>query len=227
MRRFIGPQVGGFQPQFGEFCLTRGRTVVVKHSKRNVVVLTSLIALLSFTSALLLALAPPPLAAEGYGALAAGGQGQYLDQVFHTAVAAKPDQWKYIYIHHSGTASGSAQTLAVVGLGLCDHFLVGNGQGCQDGEIQIGQRWNQQQPAAAPPGVDHIEPNCLSICLVGDFDKTMPTPMQLRRLTQLVSTLQAQLRIPAERVILLNQPGTLSSVGRYFPVTAFRDQILP
>ncbi|MGD1276147.1 MAG: peptidoglycan recognition family protein [Tepidisphaeraceae bacterium] len=199
----------------------------MKHSKRNVVVLTSLIALLSFTSALLLALAPPPLAAEGYGALAAGGQGQYLDQVFHTAVAAKPEQWKYIYIHHSGTASGSAQTLAVAGMGLCDHFLVGNGEGCQDGEIQIGQRWNQQQPAAAPPGVDHIEPNCLSICLVGDFDKTMPTPMQLRRLTQLVSTLQAQLRIPAERVILLNQPGTPSSVGRYFPVTAFRDQILP
>jgi len=227
MRRFIGPRVGVFTAFCSQNSYFRGRTAVVKQSKRNVVVLTSLIALLTFTSALLLALAPPPLVAEGYSSLAASDQSQFLGQIFHTAAAPKPDQWKYIYIHHSGTASGNAQTLVAAGTGMCDHFLIGNGEGCQDGEIQLSPRWNQQQPAAAPPGVDRIEPDCLSICVVGDFDRTMPTAMQLRRLTQLVSTLQAQLRIPADRVILLNQSGTPSGVGRYFPVTAFRDQILP
>jgi hypothetical protein len=199
----------------------------VKQSKRNILVLTSLVALLTFTSALLLALAPPPLNGDAYSSLSASDRSGFLDEIFNTAVATKPMQWKYIYIHHSGTASGDAQTLAIPGAGLCDHFVVGNGQGCQDGEIQIGPRWNQQQAAANPPGVEHIDPDCVSICVVGDFDKTMPTPIQLRRLTQLVTTLQGQLRISADHVILINEAGTPSSVGRYFPVTAFRDQVLP
>lgn len=199
----------------------------MKKSKRKVVVLTSLASLLTLTSALLLALAPPPLAAEGYNSLWAADHDEFLDDIFKTAVTTHPNQWKYIYIHHSDTADGNADTLAVPKAGLCDHFVIGNGKGCQDGEIQVGPRWSRQESPAAPPGVDHIEPGCISICLIGDFDRTMPTPMQLRRLTQLVNTLQSQLRIGSDKVILLSQPGTPSGVGRYFPVTAFRDQILP
>lgn len=198
---------------------------VKKQNKRKVVVLTSLVGLLTGTSALLLALAPPPLAAEGYN-LSAADRSDFLDGIFHTTTpTAGP--WKYIYIHHSGTEGGSAATLSQPGLGLCDHFVIGNGDGCQDGEIQMGQRWNQQQPAGAFKGIDHIDPTCISICLIGDFDHAMPTPTQIRRLTQLVSTLQSQLHIGADHVILLNEGGTPSSVGRYFPVTAFREQILP
>jgi hypothetical protein len=199
---------------------------VVKQSKRQVVVLTSLVALLSLTSALLLALAPPPLSAEGFSSLSASDRGEFLGEVFKTATP-KSNQWKYIYVHHSATNAGNAGTLAQPGSGLCDHFVIGNGNGCQDGEIQIGQRWVHQQPAAAMPGVDRIESDCVSICLIGDFDKSMPTSTQLRRLSQLVSTLQGELRIGADQVVLLNEPGMPSSVGKYFPVTAFRDQILP
>jgi hypothetical protein len=203
------------------------RVVLVKKSKRKIVVLTSFVALLSLTSALLLALAPPPLSAEGYNTLAARGGQDFLAEVLNTAVTPKSSHWKYIYVHHSATERGSAQTLAIPGAGLCDHFVIGNGDGCQDGEIQMGPRWNQQKAPAPSPGLDHIEPDCISICLVGDFDQTMPTPMQLRRLTQLVSTLQTQFHIDADRVIQLNEVGAASGVGRYFPVTAFRDQILP
>ncbi|MGD0541103.1 MAG: N-acetylmuramoyl-L-alanine amidase [Tepidisphaeraceae bacterium] len=196
-------------------------------SKRKVVVLTGLVALLSLASALLLALAPPPLAAEGYNSLSASDHGPFLDEIFKTTVAAKPEQWKFIYLHQSATAAGNAGTLARAGAGVCDHFIIGNGNGCQDGELEVTPRWNNQQPAAAPPGVDHIEPTCISICIVGDFDHSMPTPVQLRRLTQLVSTLQSQFRIGADKVILLSDTTSPSSVGRYFPITAFRDQILP
>ena len=199
----------------------------VKKSKRKVVVLTSFVALLSLTSALLLALAPPPLAPEGYNSLSAADHADFLDDIFKTKTATNANQWKYIYIHHSNTAGGNGQALAVPGAGLCDHFLIGNGNGCLDGEIQMGPRWNQQQAAAAPPGVDRIEPDCISICVVGNFDQTMPTPTQVRRLVQLVSTLQTQFRIGSDKVLLFNQSGTPSGVGRYFPVTAFRDQILP
>jgi hypothetical protein len=55
----------------------------------------------------------------------------------------------------------------------------------------------------------------------------MPTPTQIRRLSQLVTTLQTQFRISADKIIMLNDTVSPSSVGRYFPVTAFRDQLLP
>jgi hypothetical protein len=42
-----------------------------------------------------------------------------------------------------------------------------------------------------------------------------------------VTTLQTQFRIGADKVIMLNDTASASSIGRYFPVTAFRDQILP
>ena len=132
----------------------------------------------------LLALEPPPLSVEGYNSLSASDRGPFLDEIFKTAVPARPEQWKFIYIHHSATPAGDARTLARAGSGLCDHFVIGNGDGCQDGEIQVGPRWNHQQAPAAPLGVDHIEPTCISICLVGDFDHSMPTPVQLRRLTR-------------------------------------------
>jgi hypothetical protein len=196
-------------------------------SKRKIVVLTSLVALLSLASALLLALAPPPLVAEGYNSLSASDHGPFLDEIFKTAVAAKPEQWKFIYLHQSATTSGNASTLARPESGVCDHFIIGNGNGCQDGELEVSPRWNNQQAAAAPLGVDHIEPSCISVCIVGDFDHSMPTPVQLRRLTELVSTLQTQFRIGADKVILLSDTASPSSVGRYFPITAFRDQILP
>jgi hypothetical protein len=196
-------------------------------SNRKIVVLTSLVAMLSLASALLLFLAPPPLAAEGFNSLWASDHGPFLDEIFKTSVAAKVERWKFIYIHHSATSGGCARTLALPGVGLCDHFVIGNGNGCQDGEIQIGPRWNTQQPPSAPPGVDSIQPTCISICLIGDFDRSMPTPTQVRRLSQLVTTLQTQFRIGADKVIMLNDTASASSVGRYFPVTAFRDQILP
>jgi hypothetical protein len=199
----------------------------VKKSKRKIVVLTSFIAFLTALSALLLALAPPPLAADGYNTLSAADRGFFLSDVFKTKVPAQANQWKYIFIHHSATSSGNANTLAQPQTGLCDHFVIGNGVGCQDGEIQVGPRWNLQQPPAPAAGLDHIEPSCISICVVGDFDHSMPTPTQLRRLAQLVSTLQSQLRIGSRDVILLSEPNTPSSAGRYFPITAFRDQILP
>ena len=196
-------------------------------SNRKIVVLTSLVAMLTVASALLLFLAPPPLAAEGFNSLSAADRSPFLDAVFKTAVAAKPEHWKFIFIHHSATAGGDARSLVVPGKGLCDHFMIGNGHGSQDGAISMSPRWNSQQAPAAPLGVESIQPDCISICVVGDFDRSMPTPTQLRSLSELVTTLQTQFRIGADKVILLSDSTSPSGIGRYFPVTAFRDQILP
>jgi hypothetical protein len=105
--------------------------------------------------------------------------------------------------------------------------LIGNGDGCIDGEIQIGQRWAQQRPATPPPGVTHFEDSCISIAIVGHFDQALPTPTQLRRLSQLVTTLQSRLSIPSSRVVMIDQSSGPAGVGARFPTGQFRAQLLP
>lgn len=198
-----------------------------KKSNRAVIVFVSLVGTLGLTSALLLALAPAPLTPDVATALFALDAPASLDVIFDTAVAPTPGRWKYIYIHHSRTPAGSAATLAREG-GLAEHFVIGNGDGCVDGEIQVTQRWAQQESINdPPPGVSHIDPACISICLIGDFDQTRPTPTQQRRLAQLVGALQAKLQIPASQVWLIDQPGSVAGIGRQFPKEEFRTAILP
>lgn len=202
----------------------------MKNSHRKFIVFVSLIGLLTLTSALLLALAPAPLMPDAASSLFAIDAPSTLEVIFNTKVQSPPNRWKYVYVRHSRTASGNALTLghaAGATGGLGDHFVIGNGDGAIDGEIQIGQRWNQQQPATPPAGANKIDPSCISICLVGDFDRTVPTQTQLRRLTQLVGTLQGKYGIKNDSVLLIDLPNSPAGTGRYFPSTAFRQQLLP
>jgi hypothetical protein len=202
----------------------------VKQSQRKIVVLASLAGLLTLTSALLLALSPPPISGESainnlWAADAADGNAPGLaDALFSTRVPAQEGHWKFIYVHESNTPAGSAGQLAH------DHFLIGNGAGFADGQIQIGQRWNNQTAAVAPAGVQSIDPDCISICVVGNFDATAPTTAQVRRLSQLIATLQGQLGIGADKVYLPDDASgarAAAGVGKNFPVATVRQQILP
>jgi hypothetical protein len=204
------------------------KTKKQQNGHRKFVVFTSLVGMLTVTSALLLALAPAPLTPDSSNSLYAVESPQALEPIFATKVAAKRGQWKYIYVRHSRTIEGSAMTLAATANGeMGDHFVIGNGDGALDGEIQVGYRWDQQASATPPPGAAEIDPSCISICLIGDFDSTVPTPVQLRRLSQLVAALQGRFGVPAGQVILVDQPSSAAGIGRYFPTTAFRDQLLP
>jgi hypothetical protein len=202
----------------------------VKKTHRRVVVLTSLVSVLTLTSALLLALAPPPLTPDVSNRLFAIETPQTMDVIFQTDTPMRTGRWKYIYVHHSTTTAGNALSLAQLSAGgtggVADHFVIGNGDGSVDGEVQIGPRWNTQSMAGVPNGATSIDPDCISICLIGNFDRGVPTPTQLRRLEQLVSALQGRLRIPATSVFL-DQSASAAGVGRYFPQTAFREQLLP
>jgi hypothetical protein len=190
-------------------------------------VFTSLVGVLTLTSAALLALAPAPLAPQSATSLFAVEAPQSLDSIFTTATPPAAGQWNTIYVHHTRTLGGDASSLAVPGIGLADHFLIGNGEGAVDGEIQLSQRWNRQIAAAAPAPNASIHPGCISIGLVGDFDRGVPTPTQLRRLHQLVGTLQARFGLSAQAVVVVDQPDSPAGIGRYFPTSAFRQSLLP
>jgi hypothetical protein len=200
---------------------------ILRKSRRKFIVFSTLLTVLSLTSALLMALAPAPLVPDAATSLFAVDAPRSMDVVFNTHNPVTPNRWKYIYIHHSKTASGNALTLAQATDGMGDHFIIGNGDGLMDGEIQIGQRWNQQQTALCPDGTNKVGPAWVSIGLVGDFDKTVPTPTQLRRLAQLVGALQGELHVPAANVLVIDSPKTPAGNGRYFPQSAFRGQLLP
>ena len=105
-----------------------------------------------------------------------------------------------------------------------DHFLIGNGQGCEDGEIRVLPRWNLQQSASIP-GVS-VAGDCISIALVGDFDSTGPTEAQMRRLQDLITSMQARLRIPAGGVSA-RALGGVAGIGRLFPAGDFARHLLP
>lgn len=197
-------------------------------TRRRVTVLVSLVLVLTLTSALLRALAPAPLNQQASNSLFAIEAPQSLDVVFSsTSEPVISGRWRTIYIHHSATLSGNAQTIAESAAGLPDHFVIGNGDGCGDGEIQIGQRWTQQLAAGVTPGSDRINPDCVSICLVGDFNQSRPTLTQSRRLAQLVSTLQDRLHISGKQVFFYGSSASPAGIGRYFPASEFTSQILP
>lgn len=210
------------------------KKAVEQKKRRNVVVFTGLVGMLTLTSAVLMALAPAPLTPGASSSLFAVEDQNSLDTIYQTKESvlqpggeAIKGRWTSIYIHQSRTPSGDALTVGQQStvFGVSDHFVLGNGDGAGDGEIQVGQRWNRQIPAAAPTAGSSIQSNCISICLVGDFDTTVPTPTQIRRLSQLVSSLQQRLSISKEAVFVVANTRSAAGIGRFFPVSAFKEQL--
>ncbi|KKO18072.1 MAG: N-acetylmuramoyl-L-alanine amidase [Candidatus Brocadia fulgida] len=97
--------------------------------------------------------------------------------------------WRYIVIHHSASASGSAAQFDKYhrekrrwenGLGY--HFVIGNGNGAPDGKIEIGNRWISQIDGAHA-GVQEYNHYGIGICLVGNFNESYPTAAQMASLS--------------------------------------------
>jgi hypothetical protein len=194
--------------------------------QRKVIVFIALLAVMTATGGLLLALAPAPLAPGAAYSLFAGGTPESLEPIFQTASPIQQGHWRHVYIHQSMTPGGSAATLGESPDGLADHFVIGNGDGCGDGEIQVAQRWDRQKAAGRIPNVQS-EPSVIHICLIGDFTQARPTPLQMRRLTQLVNALQDRCGIPAGNVYVGEGNMTSAGVGRYFPTATLREALLP
>ena len=199
-------------------------------TRRKLYVFASLVTVMTLTSALLWAMQTAPLSPDVSKSLSATDRPDDMNRVFETGRLATGGRWKYIFIHHSQTPGGSGAAMAAKAddpKGMADHFLIGNGDGCDDGAVEYGPRWNHQEPAGRTPGVERMDPNCISICLVGDFDHTFPTPTQMKSLGQLVDVLQRRLRIDREHVWVVEAKDSPAGTGKYFPRAAFREQLLP
>ncbi|MBI3828699.1 MAG: N-acetylmuramoyl-L-alanine amidase [Planctomycetes bacterium] len=136
--------------------------------------------------------------------------------------------WKYIVIHHSASAIGSASIFdrahkARGWDGLGYDFVIGNGEGSGDGQVEVGYRWVQQARGAHAGNMDYNE-HGIGICLVGNFEDTRPTAKQLESLHALVKFLMAKTGIPAANIIGHGDvPGKDTRCpGKLFDMASFR-----
>jgi hypothetical protein len=123
----------------------------------------------------------------------------YLSASTRSAIDHAPvhrGRWKYIVVHNSGTREGNARVFNIYHLrvrhmknGLAYHFVIGDGHGSGDGQIEAGHRWTAQLNGGHVAS-DYLNDIALGICLVGDFNRDRPTKAQIGALEELVSYLR-------------------------------------
>jgi hypothetical protein len=116
-------------------------------------------------------------------------------------------RWTAIMVHHSATDTGCAAVFDKwhrenhqwTGVGY--HFVIGNGTGTSDGQVEPTYRWRQQTAGAHCKTPNNwANEDGVGICLVGNFDHGLPTGRQQQSLVKLVRFLQSRYRIPASRI---------------------------
>ncbi len=148
--------------------------------------------------------------------------------------AVQGQSWDAIVIQHLAKPAGIVESIdrdhKNTGLnGLGYHFLIGNGNGLDDGHIHVGYRWLNQTSAARPTDINESNwgSRTVSICLVGNGNRRPFTSQQLVHLCNLVQRLQIELSIPANRVWLAHELGEKnSSPGKHFAEAQFKSQLL-
>ena len=137
--------------------------------------------------------------------------------------------WTAVIIHHSATENGN---MAIFDKwhregrhwdGVGYHFVIGNGTDSGDGAVEQTYRWRGQKTGAHCGGTagNWANEDAVGICLVGNFNKTVPTARQMQSLLRLVRFLQTRYRIPKSRVYGHGTtPGAKSTdcPGRKFPM---------
>ena len=160
-------------------------------------------------------------------------------------------QWQAIVVYDSGSPAGDVAALerrhldaGLSGLGY--HFVIGNGQGMEDGQVAVGFRWERQLAGAhanaamrapwplraheAPLSATDLNRKSVAICLVGNGERRAFTDQQTRQLLNLVRALQAELGIGAHAVFFHRELSpTLSGLGKFGQLQpgTFRAQLLP
>lgn len=147
-------------------------------------------------------------------------------------IRAIPGKWRYIVIHHTGSAQGSPRAIESYhrrrGMenGLAYHFLIGNGIGMRDGEIYVCPRWRGQLNGGHLAS-ESLNAKSIGICLVGNFEVSRPTPRQLQSLYAVIAHLRAQCRLSTSAVKLHRQINTKPTAcpGRLFPSKSLQENL--
>jgi outer membrane biosynthesis protein TonB len=150
-------------------------------------------------------LEPPPPPPRRHWWQFFGGEPQpqyrFLTKAIRDAIDRAPvahGRWRFIVVHNSGTRQGNAKIFDYYHLhvrkmpnGLAYHFVIGNGTSSGNGQIEIGNRWTRQLQGGHVHS-DYLNNIALGICLVGDFNRDLPTKEQLEALDELIRYLRVR-----------------------------------
>jgi len=137
--------------------------------------------------------------------------------------------WEYIVIHHTASSTGSVESIHELHskkkdksgnawLGIGYHFVIGNGNGMPDGDIESTFRWREQMHGAHA-GAKKYNQQGIGICLVGNFENAPPSEAQLAAVKKLVGTLKAEYNIPSENIQGHRDVKATACPGKYFPMS--------
>ena len=113
-------------------------------------------------------------------------------------------RWGRIEIYYSGTKAGNIEQLASLsGLASAEdincHFVICNGLGGGDGQIQPTEKW-QRQWSIISGRTWYGSGQTIRICVIADGKTTHPTDSQKRRTQVLVEELRRKFGIQRESV---------------------------
>jgi hypothetical protein len=143
--------------------------------------------------------------------------------------------WKYIVLHHTASSVGNVEAIHNAHLknkdkngrpwqGIGYHFVIGNGRGMNDGEIEPTFRW-RRQVAGAHAGVNEYNQHGIGIVLVGNFEQGPPTGRQFAAVNRLVTELARRHEIKPANIVGHGDVRATECPGRLFPLGEVRAEV--
>jgi hypothetical protein len=127
-----------------------------------------------------------------------------IEEVISSNVAQTSRYWDRIEIGYSGTKAGNIKQLASLN-GLVNpenincHFVICNGLGAGDGQIQPTEKW-QRQWSIATGQTWYGSKQTIHINVIADGKITYPTDFQIKRTEALVEALSRRFDIQSESI---------------------------
>ena len=127
-----------------------------------------------------------------------------VEKAVRSRTAQSPGRWSRIEIYYSGTKAGNIEQLASLsGLAGAEdincHFVICNGLGGGDGQIQSTEKW-QRQWSIIPGRTWYGSGQTIRICIIADGKTTLPTDFQIKRVEELVEGLHRKFNIRTESI---------------------------
>ena len=177
--------------------------MTVSNQPRVVKVLAALLVSMTTGAVILMALGNNPPSAGPF-CLSSYYRLDPIEEAITPSACESPNRWDCVEIFYSGTTAGSIEQLARLrGLGgpgdLNCHFVLCNGQGGGNGQIQATERWRRQWPLT--PGQDwRGAPGTIRVCIVGDAKTAWPTDYQVKRLELLLESLARKFQLSPKAI---------------------------
>jgi len=185
-------------------CFTQSRINLSNKAKdmnnrpRTARVLASLLASMTIGAVVLLALDRRPLPAGAFS-LASYSRLNSVDDIIQAQAPLMAGRWSNVEVYYSRTAGGNMEQLASLA-GLSNskdvnfHFVIYNGRGAGDGQIETTQRWLRQL-SCLPTGSMLTNTGTIRVCIVGESKSAPATDSQLKRTGALVEQLARTFKI--------------------------------